>query len=283
MPLALLGASETGVGRLLGEAGINIDTSGIKGVVDDITGRSAADAARDAARQQEAAGQRAITVAEDAQLRLEEQLAPFVGALGTDLLPQVQTLFGAGAGEAIMQDPALQALLDESQRRIQAQQSAQGRPLAETDILLQDAFLRTGSDLLSRQRGDLLSALGIGQASAAQTGASGVGTASSVGNLLTQIANAQAGGTVGAAQAQAAGTQNLLNTGLGLLGLFASDKRLKKNISKIGKYKDHNLYKYQYKHSDDWHIGVMAQEAREITPEAVIEVNGYLMVNYGAL
>ena len=204
-------------GGMGGSIGGSMDT--ISGALGDITGQTAADAARRAAAQQEAAGQRAITVAEDAQLRLEEQLAPFVNALGIDLLPQIQGLYGPTAGQSITQDPALQALLDESQRRISAQQSAQGRPFAETDMLMQDAFLRTGSDLLSRQRSDLLSALGIGQASAAQTGASGVGTASSVGNLLTQIANAQAGGTIGAAQARAAGTGNILGTGLQLLGL----------------------------------------------------------------
>ena len=65
--------------------------------------------------------------------------------------------------------------------------------------------------------------------------------------------------------------------------MFLSDRRLKRNITKVGKYKDYNTYKYQYKHSDDWYIGVMAQEVQEVNPDAVVESNGYLMVNYGAL
>jgi len=280
------------------ETGIDIAGLGLGGITggvigedaigdfyEDLTGKSAERAARDAARVQEAAGQRAITVADEAQRRLEEQLAPFIQALGLDLIPQVQNLFGANAGESLVQDPALQALLNETQRRIQAGQSATGRPTGETNAMLQDAFLRTGTDLLSRQRGDLLSALGIGQSSAAQTGVSGINTAGRTGDLLTQIANSQAAGMVGGAQARAQGTGQMLGTGLNLLGMFlgASDRRLKRNITKIGKHNGHNVYQYQYKHSDDWHIGVMAQEVQEVNPDAVLEFNGYLMVNYGAL
>ena len=221
MPIgAIFGGSNTAVGRSLGFDDL-VDTDGIQGAFEDFTGKSAERAAREAARRQEEAGQRAITVAEEAQFRLEDALAPFVGALGIDLLPQVQNLFGPTAGQSITQDPALQALLNESQRRIQATQAAQGRPGAETDMMLQDAFLRTGSDLLSRQRGDLLSALGMGQASAAQTGVSGINTAGRTGDLLTQIANAQAGGLVGGAQARAAGTGNIVNLLGQLGGMFA--------------------------------------------------------------
>jgi hypothetical protein len=275
-----------GVGNLLGgglggAVGLAIDP--LTGAINDITGRSAEEAARRAAGLQEDAGQRAITVAEEAQRRLEESLAPFAGALGTDLLPQAQGLFGPTAGASIAQDPALQALLDESQRRIQASQAAQGRPAGETDVLLQDAFLRTGSDLLSRQRSDLLSALGVGQASAAQTGVSGINTAGRTGDLLTQIANAQAAGQVGAAQAGAAGTQNVVNLlGQGL-GLLFSDRRLKRNITRVGKYKEYDAYKYQYKSSDQWYYGVMAQDVQAINPGAVLEKDGYLMVDYGVL
>jgi hypothetical protein len=143
-----------------------------------------------------------------------------VRALGTDLIPQVSGLFGPTAGASIASDPAFGAILDETQRRIQANQAAQGRPGAETDLRLQDAFLRTGTDLLSRQRGDLLSALNFGQGSAAQTGVSGINTAGRTGDLLTQIASAQGAAGLAGAQARAQGTQNVLNTALGLGGLI---------------------------------------------------------------
>lgn len=186
-----------------------------------ISGQTAQDEAAAGARRAEEVGQRAITVSEDAQKRLEETLAPFVAALGTDLIPQVQGLFGENAGQSILNDPALKALQDDAERRILAAQAARGRTGAgETPAILQDAFLRTGADLLSRQRGDLLSALGVGQSSAAQTGFSGVNTARGTGDLLTQIANAQTAGALGGAQARSQGLGNLINLGASAFGAF---------------------------------------------------------------
>jgi hypothetical protein len=62
-----------------------------------------------------------------------------------------------------------------------------------------------------------------------------------------------------------------------------SDVRLKENIKRIGKYKNHNLYSYNYiDRVGDW-IGVMAQEIEKVIPEAVQEINGMKHVNYGAI
>jgi hypothetical protein len=82
--------------------------------------------------------------------------------------------------------------------------------------------------------------------------------------------------------------------GLGAAGIMAmSDIRTKENIRKIGELPNGlNVYEYEYK--DEFknrpfagagkHIGVMAQEVFEHTPEAVTFTNdGYMMVNYGAL
>ena len=189
------------------------------GAIRDISGISGAFAAEQGAKIQEDAGQRAITVSDEAQRRLEGLLAPF-GDFGTDLIPQAQRLFGPTAGASIASDPALVALQDEAERRILAGQAARGRVDAgETAPMLQDAFLRTGADLLSRQRGDLLSALGLGQASAAQTGVSGIGTAGRTGDLLSQIANAQSAGLIGAQGAKSQGLSNILSLGsAGLTG-----------------------------------------------------------------
>jgi hypothetical protein len=64
---------------------------------------------------------------------------------------------------------------------------------------------------------------------------------------------------------------------------FPSDIRFKENISKVGKYKGHNLYKYNYKWAKDRILGVMAQEVEKVIPDAVSEINGFKFVNYGAL
>jgi hypothetical protein len=68
--------------------------------------------------------------------------------------------------------------------------------------------------------------------------------------------------------------------GVGLGSLF-SDVRLKENIKKIGTI---NLYEFTYKDGfnlpEGRHTGVMAQDLEKIIPEAVIEKEGYKMVNY---
>jgi hypothetical protein len=74
--------------------------------------------------------------------------------------------------------------------------------------------------------------------------------------------------------------------GLGLAGtsLF-SDRRLKENIAQVGKM-DNGLpiYTYRYKGEEATHMGVMADEAEKVFPDAVAtHPSGYKMVNYGAL
>lgn len=71
-----------------------------------------------------------------------------------------------------------------------------------------------------------------------------------------------------------------------------SDKRLKKNITKMGQLKSGlNIYKWEWKEgakelgADMNHtLGVIAQEAKELFPNAVVKMdNGYYAVKYGEL
>jgi hypothetical protein len=79
--------------------------------------------------------------------------------------------------------------------------------------------------------------------------------------------------------------------GLGKLGVSAysagmfSDIRLKRDIKRIGEMASGlPIYSYRYVWSDEPQIGVMAQEALRVKPEAVmLHPSGYLMVNYGLL
>lgn len=64
---------------------------------------------------------------------------------------------------------------------------------------------------------------------------------------------------------------------------FLSDVRLKENIKRIGKKGPYNWYQFTYKGDDKTYEGVMAQEVSDINPEAVIEQDGYLMVDYARL
>ena len=84
-------------------------------------------------------------------------------------------------------------------------------------------------------------------------------------------------------QQQMAQRQSLFG---GLLGLgsnliMASDRRVKTDVTKLGKTEDGlGIYKYRYKGSDQPQIGLMAQEVEKKKPAAVVEVGGLKMVNY---
>lgn len=76
---------------------------------------------------------------------------------------------------------------------------------------------------------------------------------------------------------------SLLSAAPGLIAL--SDRRLKKNIRKIGSYvKGLPLYEFEYIWDSIKHIGVMADEVRKVMPRAVrMNQNGFDMVDYGML
>ena len=66
----------------------------------------------------------------------------------------------------------------------------------------------------------------------------------------------------------------------GITAIF-SDERLKDNIIKIGESEfGINIYKFNYKGKPEVYEGVIAQEVQKSNPEAVIEKDGFLAVNY---
>ena len=71
--------------------------------------------------------------------------------------------------------------------------------------------------------------------------------------------------------------------GLGAAGVYKfSDRRLKKDIKKVGKTKDGQaIYSYKYKGDDTPQMGLMAQDVKKKHPEAVITTpSGFLAVDY---
>jgi polysaccharide biosynthesis/export protein len=69
------------------------------------------------------------------------------------------------------------------------------------------------------------------------------------------------------------------------LGAFASDARLKRDITPIAKIENGlQLYRYRYVWSDTLYVGVLAQEVIEVAPSAVSHgSDGYLRVDYARL
>lgn len=103
------------------------------------------------------------------------------------------------------------------------------------------------------------------------------------------IGNTLAQGQIAAGQAQQAGMGSLLSGGLGALGAYFSDARLKDNVKPVGQRNGHNWYTWTWSKeaeklglfgSDE---GVMAHEVAEVKPEAVRVVDNYLTVDYSAL
>ena len=76
-----------------------------------------------------------------------------------------------------------------------------------------------------------------------------------------------------------------IGTGVGLYGALASDSRLKKDVTKIGKsIEGLNIYKFKYLDEENEYIGVMAEEVYKKKPSAVGRMdNGYLGVDYNQI
>lgn len=103
-------------------------------------------------------------------------------------------------------------------------------------------------------------------------------------NLTTGGASAGASASAAAAQADQAKQDNIMGT-IGALGtaaaMFFSDRRLKKNIEKIGMVNGINIYSFDYVWGKP-SIGVMADEVMH-TGAVHEHESGYLMVDYGRL
>lgn len=136
---------------------------------------------------------------------------------------------------------------------------------------------------------------GVGQQANQTVANAAAGTSANVGNLLSSIGNAQAAGTMGAANATTSALNNMSNYAM-LYGMNkmnaapTSDIRTKENIQVIG-WLPNGLPVYIYEYKDEFKndplagpgqfIGVMAHELEKINPNAVsLRSDGYKMVDY---
>lgn len=153
----------------------------------------------------------------------------------------------------------------------------------------------------------LASIAGLGQTATQATGQVGMGTAGALSQLGIGAGSALAAGQVGAANAMAGGLQSIGNLGmmynlmrpttqapapvttaipstaydLGVDQAF-SDRRLKRDIVQIGTRPDGlGVYEFEYVWGGGRRTGLMAQEVRDLYPDAVLEMpGGFLAVDY---
>jgi len=237
-----------------------------------------------------------------------EGLQPFAQA-GVPAMQAQQALLGLAGPEAqrkaiadLAAGPQMEALAQQGENALLQRASATGGLRGGN---IQAALAQFRPQMLQqeieKQYGRLggLTALGqttsqniaqLGQASAAGTATAGLRTGADIANLMGQQGAARAGAELAQGQAFA----NVLNLPAQFLGMqygakvgtpgfgnIFSDRRLKRNITKIGIRPDGlGVYEFEYIWGGGRQIGLMAQEVQGVYPDAVGEAGGYLTVNY---
>lgn len=170
---------------------------------------------------------------------------------------------------------------EQAQRSLGEQQAFQ-----ESDLALGADLQGLGEDRAQRSQAiNELSALlqgapSIGSPATSSPGQYGVTPPNIEGLTAQNYAGQQA-----AYGTQAQGLGSLLNLGgtLGGAGIRRySDRRLKRNIRRIGTWINGlPVYAYNYLWNNAIQIGFMAHEVEKLHPQAVSEVGGFKMVDYG--
>lgn len=260
-------------------------------IISGLTGETAGEAATQAATIQAQAGREAIEAQERATERAQGFFEPFAGAAergveASGFLADPQAQF-----EFLQSNPLFQlALENANQRTLQSASASRRLSFGDTLQQLSSNVLLQAAPLIDRQRADVTNLLNLGAGVAGSQANIEIGQAANIGNLTTDIGATQAGGVVGAANAQTAGTQNLLNALLTGGAIAASDIRLKTDVKPLGQRSDHNWYSWVWNELAEKLFGltgmaegVIAQEVMITHPQAVLMIDDYYHVNYGRL
>lgn len=169
---------------------------------------------------------------------------------------------------------AIQAGGAEQSRMFGLGTTARQNALGEQQTVRNDTIntlgaLRTGSQVQNPTFGNVPQQQGV-------AGPDLLGAATATGNYNQGIYNAKQAGN-------AATTSGLFQ--LGSAGIMASDRRLKKNIQRIGTHAlGIGVYIFDYIWGGGKQIGVMADEVETVMPDAVIvRPDGFKMVNYSMI
>lgn len=192
-----------------------------RGIVDQITGQNAKDAAREAAAAQQEAGMAAIAEARAAREQARTDLMPYsqfgqqqLGTLGQMLTPQGQTNY-------LQNNPIFQASLKNMNEQVLNNAAVRGRLNAgDTRQRFFENFQAASLPLLNFQTNNLFNAAQLGQASAAGQANNTLSTSQNIGNTLTGIGNSQAAGIVGVANARGQAYKDIIGGISSIYGMF---------------------------------------------------------------
>jgi hypothetical protein len=267
------------------------------GFLGSLTGANQADAAKEAAAAQERMAREGMAYRKEQSGIAREDFEPYAET-GRQTLGGLQDLVNDPNAQLnyVQNNPFFEAMRDQASNTLMQNQAAKGKlGSGQTAEALQNSLLSLGTNLVNQSVAQRQGLANMGfNASTNQAGIS-ERLGGNIASDLQGIGNVQGAGLIGAANARAAGAQNLLNTGIkvggmiggavgggGAGGVAACDIRLKKDIIKVGKL-DSGLPLYSFKYKNDpkeqIHINVMAQDVEKVKPEAVHEINGFKHVN----
>jgi hypothetical protein len=205
------------------EGAVGNTLKGVEGAWNTISGKSAEEAAKEAARLQAAGGDKAL--AENMrQFDIGQQnLAPWLTA-GRGALAEQQALMGmggdaAGAMRSLQSSPGYQARLLQGQRGLAAGIGARGGMGSGKALTAGSIF---NQDYASNEYGNRLNQLaglaGTGQATAGTMSGLGANYAQQQGNIYTGVANAQGAAGMAGANARQSGLLGLFGAGASMYG-----------------------------------------------------------------
>jgi Chaperone of endosialidase len=211
--------------------------------------------------------------------------------LGSDAYSREMNQFQSGRNDAMSQ-AALQGIGLDRQNRQDAFTERSGA-LQERSNALQEMMqlkdrplnlinaLRSGSQVNAPQFGNYSQQQNVTQATPTMNTAQ---MQTTQGADLFGASKAQYGASMDSYNAGQAQDQALMKGLFGLGSAFISDRRLKKNIKRIGTHLlGIGMYSFDYLYGES-STGVMADEVEKVRPSAIIKhPSGYSMVDYGAL
>lgn len=280
------------------------------GLIDDFSGAGAAADASNAAAsvQGDAAVSAAQIQADSAQLGIDEQRRQFdltqanyqpminagntareqqlamLGLRGADAQSAAFQNFGNSPGQEFLRKRAEKSLLQNSS-------AIGGLGGGNVRTALQEQAIGMAAQDYNNQFSRLGAIAGQGTGALNSVSQFGAGAANNITNGLNASGAAMAGGVSNAAAARASGILggqearsqadsqmfNLLGTGA---GAYFSDRRLKREIEKIGEDDIGGIYHFKYNDSEQLYKGRMADELQKTRPNDVFELpSGYLAVS----
>ena len=245
--------------------------------------------AKEAAKlQAESAGQ-ALALQDKMFDTLRSDAAP-VRAIRDQTLGRLTDLYGLDDGtpdySQFYESPDYNFRLNSGFDKIQDSAAAGGKLRSGQTLRgLDDYRQNTAASEFGSYYNRLANLAGFGQTGVDATNSALTQSTNAQSSILQDLGNAQASGIIGASNSN----KQLASSALGALGQYfgaaaASDKRLKKNIRKVGEHNGINFYTWEWADKRVAHhvpYGVIAQEIQAIKPEIVsTHPDGYLMVDY---